>query len=144
MATAVPADGELIACDRNCEWTDVARRYWDQAGIADRITLHLAPAADTLEKLLQEGHESTVDFAFIDADKINYDTYYEQCLRLLKPGGLIGLDNTLRAGWSVADPDETAPGAIAMRALNKKVHQDARVEMSMLPIGDGLTLIRKR
>ncbi|MBN1978263.1 MAG: class I SAM-dependent methyltransferase [Anaerolineae bacterium] len=142
VALALPDDGQLIACDVNEEWTAIARRYWKEAGISDRIDLHLAPAVETLAKLVQTGQENSFDFAFIDADKANYDAYYEYCLKLVRPGGLIALDNTLAQGRVLTD--STSKYAQAVRALNEKLHADTRADISLVPIADGLTLARKR
>jgi len=143
VAQALPDDGQLIACDVSEEFTSVARRYWQDAGVAAKIELRLAPAVETLEKLLAEGHTGTFDFAFIDADKPNYDAYYEAALQLVRAGGVIGIDNTLWAG-RVADPENTDESTEVIRALTAKIHGDARVDSCLLPIGDGLTLVRKR
>lgn len=142
-ALALPDDGRIIACDVNEEWTTVARRYWQEAGVAHKIDLRLAPASDTLAQLIEDGRAESFDFAFIDADKINYDRYYEQCLALIRPGGLIAVDNVLWDG-AVADSSITDPDTEAIRAFNKKIHPDARVDLSLVPIADGLTLARKR
>jgi predicted O-methyltransferase YrrM len=143
VAEALPADGRLVACDISAEWTDIGRRYWAEAGVAPRIDLRLGPALGTLDALLAEGQAGRFDFAFIDADKANYDGYYERALRLLRPGGLVAIDNTL---WKGAVIDSACDDAdtVAIRALNRKVHEDARVDMVLLAIGDGLTLARKR
>ncbi len=143
VAKALPADGQLIACDVSEEWTSVGRKYWEEAGVSAKIDLRLAPAADTLRSLLDEGQGSSFDFAFIDADKVNYESYYELVLELLRPGGLLLVDNVLWGG-KVADPTVTDEATDAIRKLNRRVHEDDRVTMSMLPIGDGLTLVRKR
>jgi len=140
IAGALPDDGELLCCDVSEEYTNVAKRYWDEAGLAPRIELKLGPAADTLAALTDEG---AWDFAFIDADKEGYDAYYEHCLRLLRRGGVIAIDNVLWGG-SVADPDNQNDSTRALRAINEKVGEDARVSASMVPIGDGLLLARKR
>ncbi len=142
VAMALPEDGYLLACDVSDEWTSIGRKYWSKAGVAHKIDLHLAPALDTLSGRLATERE-TFDFAFIDADKLNYDGYYELCLKLLKKGGLILVDNVLWGG-SVIDPTEQDEDTVAIRKLNAKIHQDDRVDVSMLPIGDGLTLVRKR
>ena len=143
MATALPDDGQLIACDVNEKWTAVARRYWQAAGVDHKVKLHLAPAIETLQTLLDEGQAGTFDFAFIDADKSNYDLYYEHCLQLVRPGGLIGIDNML---WHGAVIDETRQDVdtLAIRALNRKLYSDDRVDLSLVPIGDGVTLLCKR
>jgi len=143
VALALPADGRMVCCDVSREWTDIAREAWAEAGVADRVELRLGPATKTLEALLGEGVEGTFDFAFIDADKPSYDAYYERCLRLVRRGGLIAIDNVLWSG-RVADPSETDDGTNAIRALNAKIATDERVDVSMLPIRDGLTLARIR
>jgi caffeoyl-CoA O-methyltransferase len=143
VAGALPADGKLIACDISEEFTAVARRYWAKSGIAGRIELRLAPALDTLSGLLKGGGAGSFDFAFIDADKTQYDAYYEAILKLLRPGGLITIDNVLWSG-AVADGRKRDPDTVALRALNEKLKTDKRISLSMLPIGDGLTLARKR
>jgi predicted O-methyltransferase YrrM len=142
VAAALPPDGRLVCCDVNAEWTAIARRYWAQAGLAERIELRLAPALDTLAALRAE-HAEPFDFAFIDADKASYDAYYEACLALLRPGGLIALDNVLWSG-RVADPAQTDADTVALRALNAKIRDDARVDASLLSLGDGVMLVRKR
>jgi caffeoyl-CoA O-methyltransferase len=139
---AMPRDGRLVACDLSKEFTDVARRYWAEAGLADRIELRLQPALNTLDELIAGGAAGSFDFAFIDADKENYDGYYERALTLLRPGGLLAIDNVLWNG-SVADPTIHDTDTNAIRALNDKVAKDRRVAISMVPIGDGLTLARK-
>jgi predicted O-methyltransferase YrrM len=141
IALALPKDGRVVACDVNREWTDTARHYWQKAGVEDKIELHLGPAQQTLEGLLQKGTDN-FDFAFIDADKINYDMYYEYCLRLIRPGGLIAIDNVLWDG-AVADTAVNDDDTRAIRSLNQKIHTDPRVEISLVPIADGLTLARK-
>ncbi|MDR3479641.1 MAG: class I SAM-dependent methyltransferase [Burkholderiaceae bacterium] len=141
-ALALPPDGRIIACDINAEFTDIGRRHWEKAGVADKIDLRLAPAIDTLDKLIDEGRSGSFDFAFIDADKTNYDNYYERCLQLLRVGGLIAIDNVLWDG-EVARPAQDADTA-ALQALNIKLHADERVDLSLLTIADGLTLARKR
>lgn len=143
VAQALPEDGRIIACDVSADWTDVARRYWAEAGVAHKIDLRLRPAGETLIELVETGHAGKFDFAFIDADKTGYDAYYEQTLTLLRPGGVLGLDNALRDG-EVADAGATNPDTIAVRKLNAKVRSDPRVTMSLVPIGDGLLLARKR
>jgi predicted O-methyltransferase YrrM len=143
MALALPADGRLVACDVSEEFTSVARRYWREAGVESRIELRLAPAVDTLDALLTAGEAGRFDLAFLDADKESYDAYYERSLALLRPGGLIVIDNVLQEG-KVADPAvQTAP-VVAIRHLNRKLLRDERIDLSMLPIADGLTLARKR
>jgi caffeoyl-CoA O-methyltransferase len=143
VALAMPEDGRIVACDVSEEFTAVARRYWHQAGVADNIDLRLAPAVQTLDALLEDGYANTFDFAFVDADKAGYDAYYERTLRLLRPGGLVAFDNTLWGG-AVADPAEQDADTVALRRLNEKLHTDERVFISLLPIGDGLTLVWKR
>lgn len=143
VAAALPADGKLIACDVSAEWTRIARRYWDEAGLSGRIELHLGPARDTLAMLIRDGAAGSFDFAFIDADKMEYDTYYEACLTLLRPGGLIVLDNMLWNG-AVADPRIKDPETSALRTLNMKIRDDGRVESCLLTVGDGVMLARKR
>ncbi len=143
VALALPPDGKLIACDINQDWTDVARRYWREAGVAERIELRLAPASETLDAMLSDGAAGTLDFAFIDADKQSYDLYYERCLELLRPGGLVALDNMLWNG-AVADPARDDADTVAIRAITKKLQGDTRVDISLVPIGDGLMLARKR
>lgn len=143
VALALPSDGKIIACDINEKFTAIARQYWQKAGVADKIDLRLAPALDTLEQLLNEGEANSFDFAFIDADKSNYDNYYEQALRLVRPGGLIVIDNVLWSG-KVADPTVQDSQTQAIRNLNKKIHQDSRVFSCIVPIADGLTLAIKQ
>jgi caffeoyl-CoA O-methyltransferase len=143
VALALPPTGRVVACDVNEEWTAIARRYWAEAGVADKIDLRLAPALQTLDRLLDDGRADAFDFAFIDADKSNYAGYYERALRLVRPGGLILLDNTLWGG-RVADPADQGEDTLAIRALNERLHRDERVTLSLLPIGDGLTLARRR
>jgi predicted O-methyltransferase YrrM len=142
VALALPADGRIIACDVNEDYTAVARDFWKKAGVDHKIDLHLAPAIDTLDALIADGQAGCFDFAFIDADKTGYDAYYERCLTLLRRGGLIVIDNVLWGG-SVARPAEDDDTA-AIQALNRKLRDDERIDLSMLPVGDGLTLARKR
>jgi predicted O-methyltransferase YrrM len=143
VALALPPDGRVLACDINAETTAVAQRYWTTAGVAAKIELRLAPALETLEKLLAQGQAGCFDLAFIDADKENYDGYYERALRLVRPGGLIMLDNMLWGG-AVADPTKNDTDTNALRALNKKLLDDQRVDLSLLPLADGISLARKR
>jgi len=143
VALALPPDGRVVACDVNEEWTAMARKYWAKANVADRIELRLAPALRTLDGLIAAGEAGRYDFAFIDADKSNYPGYYERCLTLVRKGGLVAVDNTLWSG-AVADPSKTDKDTVAIRAFNDAVHSDARVELSLLPIGDGLTLALKK
>ena len=141
IGLALPEEGRVIACDVNREWTAMAKRYWRKAGVEDKIELHLGPAQQTLERFLGKEGDS-FDFAFIDADKINYDIYYEYCLQLITPGGLIAIDNVLWKG-TVADAGVHDEDTEAIRTLNQKIHTDPRVEISLVPIADGLTLVRK-
>src|SRR5580658_5795966 len=143
VALALPPDGRILACDINPKTTEVAQRYWTAAGVASKIELVLAPALETLDKQLTQGQAGRFDLAFIDADKENYDGYYERALRLVRPGGLILLDNVLWDG-AVADPKKNDADTKALRAVNKKIQGDERVDVSMLPLADGLTLARKR
>ena len=143
VALALPADGRILACDVSEEFTAVARRYWKAAGVEGKIELKLAPALVTLDARLKAGEAGSYDFAFIDADKTNYIHYYERILALLRPGGLVTVDNVLWSG-AVIDREDNSEDTVALRAFNQALHQDARVEISMLPIGDGLTLARKR
>lgn len=143
VALVLPPTGKVVACDVSEEYTNIARRWWTQAGVADKIELHIAPAEDTLRQLLATGAANTFDFALIDADKTNYDTYYELSLQLIRPGGLIAVDNVLWSG-RVADPQVQDNRTNKIRAFNQKLHQDARVAISLVPIGDGLTLAWKK
>lgn len=142
-ALSLPADGRVVACDVSEEFTQTARRYWREAGVADKVELRLGPAADTLRSLVQEGQAGTFDFAFIDADKTSYDTYYEYALELVRPRGLIVLDNTLRSG-KVLDESSTDTEVIAVQKLNRKLAKDDRVLVSLLPLTDGTTLAWKK
>ncbi len=142
MALALPDDGEVHSCDISERWTFVARRFWEEAGVGDRVHLHLRPALDTLRMLHADGAAESFDFAFIDADKIHYRDYFEGVLGLIRPGGLIAIDNTLWGG-AVADPDRQDADTRAIRAFNDALHRDSRVEMVMLPVADGLSLARK-
>lgn len=143
VALALPADGKIVAADVSEEFTAIARRYWQQAGVADKIDLRIAPGIQTLDYLLADGQAATFDFAFIDADKENYDGYYERALQLVRPGGLIAIDNVLWSG-KVADPQVQDESTQAIRTLNAKLHNDERITLSLVPIGDGLTLALKR
>lgn len=143
VAMALPANGRIIACDINEEFTSIARRYWKEAGVDHMIDLHLRPAMETLTELLAQGQAGTFEFAFIDADKTSYEGYYECALELLRPGGLIMVDNVLWSG-RVLDPLDQTPDTVALRAFNQKLHADSRVSLSMLPVGDGVTLALKR
>ncbi len=142
-AMALPDDGKLIACDVSEDWTNIAKQYWEKAGVADKIDLRIGPAEETLQKLIEGGEEGKYDFAFIDADKTGYNTYYEQCLKLVRSGGVIALDNVLSDG-RVVNRSSDNPTVVAIRALNEKIYNDDRIDVSMLPISDGLTLALKR
>ncbi len=142
VALALPKDGRIVACDVSEEWTAIARKHWAEAGVAEKIELRLAPALDTLAALEAEGMGDRFDFAFVDAHKPEYDGYYEACLRLVRPGGLIALDNMLQGG-RVADRADRSAGVTAIRALNAKIAKDARVDAVLLPLGDGVTLARR-
>lgn len=142
-ALTIPSDGHVFACDVSEEWTSVAQRYWAEAGVADKITLKLAPGNETLDALLADGHAGTFDFAFIDADKSNYDGYYERALKLVRKGGLLIFDNMLWYG-KVADLSVTDEDTVALRALNAKLHQDERVFASLIAVGDGMNLVIKQ
>jgi len=143
VALALPEDGRIVACDVSDEWTAIGRRYWKEAGVEHKIDLRLRRAVRTLESLIEAGESGSYDYAFIDADKPSYDVYYERVLQLLRPGGLILIDNVL---WSGKVADQTASDADtdALRRLNAKLHTDERVDVSLLGIGDGLMLVRKR
>jgi predicted O-methyltransferase YrrM len=144
MAQALPGDGRLVCCDVSDDWTQVARRYWREAGVADRIDLRLAPAAETLADLVRDPGPDSFDFAFVDADKVGYDEYYERCLVLVRRGGMIAFDNTLWSG-AVADPSRRGDADTeALRALNRKSHADGRVDACLLSVGDGVLLVRRR
>ena len=143
VALSLPDDGRVIACDTSVEWTNIARYFWKEAKVSHKIDLKLAPALETLDKLLADGDENSFDFAFIDADKCNYMSYYERSLALLRQGGLIAIDNVLWGG-QVADTAIQDSDTVLIRELNAKILTDQRVTISMLPIGDGLTLARKK
>jgi predicted O-methyltransferase YrrM len=143
VAEAMGPQGRLVACDISPEYTAIARRYWARAGVAERIDLRLGAAVATLDQLLAEGAAGTIDFVFIDANKSDYDAYFERALSLLRPGGLIAIDNVLWGG-AVADPAVDDEDTNAIRALNRKLATDERVSLSLVPIGDGVTLARKR
>ena len=143
VALGLPDDGRIIACDINEKYTAVGRRYWKEAGVDQKIDLRIGPALETLDELLKKDQAGTFDFAFIDADKTNYENYYERALKLLRAGGLITIDNTLWSG-KVADSNENDADTVAIRQLNEKLHRDERVTVSMLTVGDGLTLALKR
>jgi predicted O-methyltransferase YrrM len=143
VALALPADGKMIACDVSEEYTSIASKYWEKAGVANKIDLRLAPALQTLDELIASGEKESFDFVFIDADKQNYENYYEQSLQLLRSGGLIAIDNVLWSG-KVADTQIQDGQTKAIRKFNEKLHQDERITLSLVPIADGLTLARKR
>jgi len=143
VVLAMPKDGRLLALDVSPVYTSVARRHWQEAGVADRIELVIAPAKDTLDARLAAGEAGQYDFAFIDADKTGYLDYYERLLKLVRPGGLIVVDNTLWHG-AVADPADREADTIALRGFNDMLHGDERVDVTLLPVGDGLTLARRR
>jgi predicted O-methyltransferase YrrM len=143
VALALPEEGQVIACDRDPQSTAIARRYWQAAGVANKIDLQLAPALDTLDQLLTDQQQNSFDFAFIDADKRNYANYYDRCLQLVRPGGVIAIDNVLWSG-RVADANDTDKRTAAIRAFNAQLQSDDRIDLSLLPIADGLTLARKR
>jgi predicted O-methyltransferase YrrM len=143
VALALPDDGRLLACDVNEKWTTMARSYWAEAGVKKKIHLHLAPAIKTLDDLLTEGAASSFDFAFLDADKTEYAAYYERVLKLLRPGGLMMVDNVLYSGH-LADPNKTGDNIEALRNFNTALHHDQRITLSMIPVADGLTLAIKR
>jgi predicted O-methyltransferase YrrM len=143
VALALPEDGQLLACDVNEKWTAIARTYWAEAGVEDRIHLHLAPALETLDNFLAEGIAGSFDFAFIDADKTEYAAYYERALELLRPGGLMVVDNVL-CGGKAADPANTSADTLSRRDFNASLYQDERITLSMIPVADGLTLAIKR
>lgn len=143
VAMALPPDGRLVCCDISAEYPAVGKPFWDEAGIAGKIDLRIGPAVATLDGLIAQGGADSFDFAFIDADKSNYDAYYERCLVLVRQGGVIAVDNVLWSG-AVIDPEKNSEDTQALRALNRKLHADQRVDLSMLAIGDGLTLLRRR
>lgn len=143
VARALGDAGETVACDISREWTDIARRYWREAGCDENIRLELAPALDTLNALIEDGHRNRFDIAFIDADKTGYIDYYERCLELVRPGGVIMLDNTLWNG-DLADPGKHDADTEALRAVNLHLRDDARIDLSLVPIGDGLSIARKQ
>lgn len=142
VALALPEDGKVIGCDTNPEWTKIAQKFWQKAGVENKIELQLAPAETTLNALLTQGEENSFDFIFIDADKKNYDLYYELSLKLIRKGGVIAVDNVLWSG-RVADSTNQDSDTIAIREFNQKLFSDSRVSLSMIPIADGLTLVRK-
>ena len=142
VALQLPQNGYVTACDTNEEWTEIAQKYWKEAKVEDKIDLHIAPAVETLDKLISNGNEGLYDFSFIDADKINYKHYFEQSLTLVRKGGVIAIDNVLWGG-RVLDNSDTEPSTRAIREFNSRLHKDDRVAISMIPIGDGLTLAQK-
>ncbi len=142
VALALPDDGHLLACDVSDEFTAVGRPHWSRAGVAHKIELVLAPALQTLDARLAAGETGGYDFAFIDADKVNYDGYYEHCLRLVRPGGLIAVDNVLWSGRVATESKDEE--TLALQRFNDKLHGDERIDLALLPIGDGLTLARRR
>jgi predicted O-methyltransferase YrrM len=143
VALALPDDGRIIACDVSEEWTSIAKRYWREAGVEAKIDLRLRPALQTLDDLIAHGQAGSFDFAFIDADKANYSNYYERCLVLVRPGGLIAVDNVLWSG-AVIDPSNNDADTLAIRAFNEQLKDDQRIWLSMLPVRDGLTLASKK
>lgn len=143
IASALPRGGCLVACDINEAWTRQARQYWAEAGVMDRIEMRLAPAQQTLEELLDRDQHKSYDFIFVDADKEMYDSYYESALKLLRPGGIVAIDNVFWNG-RVANPAADDPDTRSIRRLNEKIHGDERVDVTVVPIGDGVTLCRKR
>lgn len=143
VAMALPPQGRIIACDVSEEWTEIARRYWSEAGVDGKIDLRIAPATETLAELVESGQQETFDFAFIDADKSNYADYFEHCLKLVRPGGVIGVDNTLWSG-RVIDSSDASADTMAIREFNESLKGDSRIDLSLVPIGDGLTLAMKR
>jgi len=143
IARALPADGQLVACDVSTEWTSIARSYWKEAGVDEKIELKIAPALNTLDNMIDSGQSGTFGFAFIDADKSNYVDYYEKCLQLLYPGGVVCVDNTLWGG-AVADADVQDEDTMGIRAVNKRMFEDDRVNSTLIPIGDGLHMAHKK
>jgi predicted O-methyltransferase YrrM len=143
VALALPENGSLLCCDVSEEWTSLARKYWDEAGVASKIDLRIAPASETLDHLIADGGEAAYDFAFVDADKTGYDGYYERLLRLVRPGGLIAFDNMLWGG-GVLDLDAEDEDTRAIQALNTKLSGDERISLCLLPVADGVTLARRR
>ena len=144
VAKALPDDGKLVACDLSVEFALIGQRYWKEAGVANKIDLRIAPASDTLSQLIESGEENSFDFVFIDADKVSYDDYYEKSLVLLRQGGLILLDNMLQEGKVVDDSIVDENSVTAIREINKKLLSDERVDISLVPMSDGITLLRKR
>ena len=142
VALSLPKDGCVTACDINTDWTDIAKKYWKLANVENKIDLRIAPALEPLDRLISDGWQDRYDFSFIDADKINYQHYYEKSLVLIRPGGLIAIDNVLWSGKVLDDKNED-PDTKAIREFNNKLYHDKRVSISMIPIGDGITLVRK-
>lgn len=142
VALALPADGRIVACDISEDYTAVGEPFWKEAGVRDKIDLRIAPATETLDAMISAGEAGDYDFAFIDADKPGYPEYFERCLTLLRVGGVIAVDNIFMDG-NAADPETTSENAQAMRKFNAMLKDDTRVELSLIPIGDGLTLARK-
>jgi caffeoyl-CoA O-methyltransferase len=144
VALALPPDGRVIACDVSEEWTSIGRRYWQRAGVAHKIDLRIAPGKETLAKLVADSSQlNSFDFVFIDADKTNYGAYYDYCIQLVRPGGLIAIDNVLWGG-NIADPSDQKPDTVAIRELSARLYKDERVDVSLVPVGDGVMLARKR
>lgn len=143
IALALPPDGSLVCCDISREWTDVARRYWERAGVADKIELRLGPALDTMDAMLTDGMGGSFDFAFLDADKDHYPEYSDRLIALLRPGGLLAIDNVFWGG-EVVNPEADDVSVRAIRQMNLALVEDSRVSLAMVPIADGLTLARKR
>jgi predicted O-methyltransferase YrrM len=144
VALNLPDDGRIVACDVSEEFTSIARRYWQEAGVSNKISLYVAPALETLDRLIANGESDTFDFAFIDADKNNYGAYYDRCFQLVRQGGLILVDNVLWYG-RVADPGmDNDKRTQAIKQINQQIYHDDRVQISLIPIGDGLTIARKR
>ena len=142
VALALPDDGKLVACDISEEYTKIGVPFWERAGVSDKIDLRIAPASETLDKMIAAGETGSYDFAFIDADKPGYPDYFERCLTLMRIGGVIAVDNIFMGG-GVADPEAESDNVVAMRNFNALIKEDSRVEISLIPIGDGLTLARK-
>jgi predicted O-methyltransferase YrrM len=142
VAMVLPRDGRVVCCDVSEEYTAVARRYWNKAGVADKIDLYLAPATQTLDELIRSGEAGRYDFAYIDADKTGYDAYYERCFKLVRENGIIAIDNVLWSG-EVTNESTNDPDTLALRALNEKIGSDERVNATLLPMGDGLMIVRK-
>jgi predicted O-methyltransferase YrrM len=143
VALALPEDGNIVACDIDKEWTDIAQTFWAKAGVSHKIGLRLAPAIETLQQLINEGRSGEFDMAFIDADKISYADYFELCLELMRPGGIILIDNVLWDG-AVVDTNDQTEDTVAIRSFNRSLHNDERIDLSMIPVADGLTLAVKR